>query len=158
MKKETEKMAPAEGNPTEVEKELEALRQDLACERIKTAALARRCILLAKDLGAAQTEVNKYADGEVIDLVNGKYYHLQALMAAKKLRRVQEEKAVAAYEKACKRNAIGLGFAAVIGFIAMLLGFTGFIHFVVAAIISGASMLAFGWLLNDCVYLLGRCE
>jgi hypothetical protein len=158
MEKGTEKMTPAEVNPTEAENELEALRKELAEERFKTDALSRRCILLGKALEQAQTEANKYADAEAMALVNGRHYHLQALEAAQKRRRAREEKAIAAYEKACNRNAILLCITAIIGFTSLILGFTGFIHPVFSALMEGVSLLAFGWLLNDCVYLLGRCD
>lgn len=152
------KNASKKAEPTPAEIELEKIKQELAEEKIKTATLSKRCILLGKALETLQATENDRNDAEVISLVNGTYYRREALKDAEKRRRVQEKKDAEAYEKACKRNAIALAVPAVIGFSAMLFGFVGFIHTALAALITGVSLLAFGYALNDCVYLLGRCE
>jgi hypothetical protein len=158
--------APAEGKPTEAEKELEALRNELLEERTKNKALSRNCILMGMALEKAQANVNGYADGEVLGVVNGRHYHLKALEAAQKhlmeqekhlkeRRRAQEKKAIAAYEKACKSNAKRLGLAFVIGALAVFFGIKGFIHPAIAVLMVIVDLLALGWLLNDFVSLLG---
>lgn len=147
--------APADGKPTEAEKELEALRKELLEERTKNEALGRRCILLGMALEKAQSEANGYADGEVLGVVNGRHYHLKALEAAQKHRRAQEKKAIAAYEKACKSNAKRMGLAFVISALAVFFGIKGFIHPTIAVLMVIIDLLALGWLFNDCVSLLG---
>jgi hypothetical protein len=154
--------ASAEVKPTEAEKELEALRKELSVERTKNEALGRKCILLGMALEKAQANVNGYADGEVLGVVNGRHYHLKALEAAQKHimeqekhRRAQEKKAIAAYEKACKSNAKRLGLAFVIGALAVFFGIKGFIHPAIAVLMVIVDLLALGWLLNDFVSLLG---
>ncbi len=155
MNKKGKKTATAEVKPTEAEKELEALRNELSVERTKNEALARNCVLLGMALEKAQANVNGYADSEVLGLVNGRHYHLKALEAAQKHRRAQEKKAIAAYEKACKRNAKRLGLTFAISALAAFLGIKGFIHPAIVVLTVIVALLAFGWLLNDCVFLLG---
>ena len=128
MKNKTEK------TPTPEELEIERLRKELCNERIKVGALSRHCIHLGEALDAA------------------------ILAEANKRRKAHARKMAEALEIACTRNAISLCISAVIGFAAIILGFVGFIHGVVAAIIAGGAALAFVWALNDCFYLLGRCE
>lgn len=137
---------------TSKELEIANLRAALADERIKTEALSRRCI----QLSAALDEDAK-TEKEMIDMVNRNSARRKAEAAAKKrLRKKQQE--IEAYEKACTRNAVALGLSMVIGSGAVILSIAGIIHPVLGAVIAGVSMIAFGWALNDCVYLLGRCE
>lgn len=158
MDKKTEGMKPLKPEKTPAEIELESLKRELADEKLKTSVLSKRCILLGKALEAFQAAENDRNDAEVISLVNGTYYRREALKDAEKHRKAKEKKAIKAYERACKRNAIALAASVVIGFSAMLFGFVGFINSALAAVFAGVAMTAFGWSLNDCVYLLGRCE
>lgn len=155
MNKKGKNAAPANVKPTEAEKELEALRKELSVERTKNEALGRNCILLGMALEKAQADVNGYADREALGLVNGRHYHLKALEAAQKHRRAQEKKAIAAYEKSCKSNAKRMGLAFVIGALAVFFGVKGFIHPAIAVLMVIVDLLALGWLVNDCVSLLG---
>lgn len=159
MKKETEKTRTPE------ELEIERLRKELGDERVKVDALSRRCIRLGEDLDAAVRADENRTEKDMFDTINGNCYrktaleeNRKALVAANKRRIANDKKAAAAYEKACRKNAFALGASAVIGFGALIFGYAGFIHGALAATIAGASAVAFGWALNTCVYLLGRCE
>lgn len=167
MEKKTEGMKPLEHNPTTQETETtphpavieaEQLRRMLSDERTKTEALSRRCIRLGEALDAAIRAEENRTEKDMFATINGNCYHRKALVAEGNYRMARARKAAAAYEKACQRNATSLGISAVIGFGAILFGFAGFIHTAVAATIAGVAAIAFGWSLNTCVYLLGRCE
>lgn len=154
--------ASADGKPTEAEKELEALRKELLEERTKNNALSRNCILLGMALEKAQANVNGYADGEVLGVVNGRHYHLKALEAAQKHimeqekhRRAREKKAIAAYKKACKSNAKRLFITFFAAALVAFLGINDFVHIAIVALLEIVALLALGWLLNDFVSLLG---
>ena len=156
MNQETKGMKPLE-NPHPAEIEAERLRAELADERLKTDALSRRCIRLGEALSAAIQAEEDRTERDMFDIINGNCCHRKAVAAAEKRRRLAERKAVAAIERACRRNAVLLTVSAVLGFTAGLLGFAGLIP-AVAAVVGGCVFaLAFGWALNDCVYLLGRC-
>lgn len=165
MEKTTEGMKPLKPEFSQAEAELIAmnlarkeLEKKLAEEKIKTDALSRRCIALGKALEEYQDREHNREDAAIIDFVNGRCANNTALKETNRRYQFHAKKEAEAYERACTRNAYSLGLSAVIGFGAILFGFTGFIHAALAAIIAGISFMAFGWALNDCVYLLGRCE
>lgn len=152
MKKEKEKTRTPE------ELEIERLRKELGDERVKVAALSRRCIRLGEALDAAILAEENRTENDMFNIINGNNLHRKALKAEWKRRCVHDKKVAADREKACKKNAFALCASAVIGFGALIFGYAGFIHGALAATIAGASAVAFGWALNTCVYLLGRCE
>ena len=165
MKKENKEMPALEqtANAKETPRhpaEIEAnrLRIELNNERIKTDALSRRCIRLGEALDAALLAEDKRFEKEMFAHINGNCYHREAMSVAAKRRRAQERKMAKAFDKACAKNAVSLCASVVVGFIAIILGFVGFIHAAVAAIITGGALIFFGWALNDCAYLLGRCD
>lgn len=143
-------------HPAEIE--ADRLRAELCEERIKTEALSRRCIKLSGALDAAILAEENRAEKSMFDHINGNCYHRKAIVVAGKHRSAYERKMAKVYRKACKRNAFALCASAVATFAAILFGFTGIIHTVFAAILTGCALMAFGWALNDCVYLLGRCK
>lgn len=147
--------ASAEGKPTEAEKELNALREALAEERAKNNTFARNYILMSEELEAAQGTVNGYAALEALNIVNGNYRRMKALEAAEKHRREQAKKAMAAYKKACRRTVLELGMTAAIGVVSVLLAVEGLVHFTISTAVIGVCLLALGWLLHNCVSLLG---
>lgn len=150
----TEKQAPP--HPAVIE--AERLRKELIDERIKTEALSRRCIRLGEALDAAILAEEERAEKKMFDHINGNCYHRKAVAVASKRRKAHDKKMIEAFEDACTKNAVALCTSAVIGVGAIILGFAGFIHVALAAIIAGGASMAFGWALNDCVYLLGRCS
>lgn len=169
MKKETKEMPKQEPitenteinqepaiNPSEAE--AINLRNALAEERFKTEVLARRCVRLGEALDAAILAEDNRVEKSMFDHINSNCYQREELIAASKRRLVHEQKMAKAYRKACRKNAVALTFSTVAVFAALLLGFTGFIHAVFATILAGIGLTTFGWALNDCVYLLGRCE
>lgn len=169
MKKETKEMPKLENaaaenaiNPETVthpaEVEAHNLRNALADERIKTDALARRCIRLAEALDAAILAEDNRVESNMFAIINGNCDNHRALATAENNRREKRKKEMAALDKACKRNAVDLTLAATIAIAAMILGLTGLVHIAIAALFSIAGLIFFGWSLNDCVYLLGRCS
>lgn len=144
--------------PHPAEIEADNLRNALVDERIKTDVLARRCIRLSEALDAAILAEDNRVEKSMFDHINDNHDHREELIAANKRRLVHEQKMAKAYRKACRKNALALSISAVAVFAALLLGFTGFLHAVLAAILAGIGLTAFGWALNDCVYLLGRCD
>ena len=155
MEKKTEGKTPCTSTQ---ETETENLRKALADERIKTEALSRRCIRLGDALEAAIRAEDNRIENNMFATINGNCDRRKALLAERKRRIAHDKNAAAAYEKACKKNALALCASAVIGFSAVIFGFAGFIHTALAATIAGVALMAFGWSLNTCVYLLGRCE
>lgn len=155
-----DKDSDAKATPNYHPAEIEAarLRIELNNERIKTDALSRRCIRLGEALDAALLAEDKRTEKDMFDHINGNCYHRKAMRIATKRRRLQEQKMAEAFEDACTKNAITLCVAAVSCIASIILGFAGFIHSALAAIIAAGSLLVFGWALNDCVYLLGRCD
>ena len=169
MKKETKEMPKQEPitENTEINKEnaihqaeVETmnLRNALAEERLKTEVLARRCVRLGEALDAAILAEDNRVEKSMFDHINSNCYQREEMNAANKRRIAHELKMAKAYRKACRKNATALTFSTVAVFAALLLGFTGFIHAVFATILAGIGLTAFGWVLNDCVYLLGRCD
>lgn len=169
MKKETKEMPKLETptaenaiNPETVthpaEVEAHNLRNALADERVKTDALARRCVELGQALDYAILAEENRSEKSMFDHINGNCYHLKAVNAAGKRQAARNKKMVAAYKKACKKNAAAMCVSVVAAFAALLFGLTGLIHTVFAAILVGIALIAFGWTLNNCVYLLGRCK
>lgn len=150
--------AEAVAAPHPAEVEAANLRMALADERVKTEALARRCIRLGDALDAAIMAEDNRIEQSMFAHINGNHCHREELIAAAKRRMVHEQKMAKAHRKACRKNAVALSISAVAVFAALLLGFTGFIHTVFAAILAGAGLMAFGWALNTCVYLFGRCD
>ena len=146
----------ADAHPAEIE--AERLRAELADERAKTDALARRCIRLGEALDAALKVEDDRTESDMFSIINGNHEHRKAVAAAEKRRRAAEKKEIAALERSCKRNAVFLTASAVFGFTAAILGFAGLIHAAIASVLGCAFAIAFGWALNDCVYLLGRCK
>lgn len=156
MNNETKGMKPLDNrHPAEIE--ADRLRLELADERTKTNALSRRCIQLDEALDAALKEVEDRTERDMFAIINGNCDRRKVIAAKEKRRRAAEDKAIAALERACKRNAVFLTVSAVVGFTAAIFGFAGLIHAVTASVTGCISAIAFGWALNDCVYLLGRC-
>lgn len=156
MKKENEDMSTM-NTPHPAEIEAERLRRELCDERTKTEALSHRCIRLGEALDAALLAEDNRTEKSMFDHINGNCYHRKALKIANKRRMVHEQKMAEAFENACTKNAISLCASFVVCLVAIILGFVGFIHTAVAAILAGCALMAFGWALNDCAYLLGRC-
>ncbi len=155
MKKETES---AKSNPAQADIELERIRIELADEKSKTDALSRRCIRLSEALDAAILAEDNRQEKDMFNHINGNCYHRKAMIAAGKRRMTQERRMAEAFENACTKNAISLCASFVVCLVAIILGFVGFIHTAVAALVAGGALMAFGWALNDCFYLLGRCD
>ena len=137
--------------------EADRLRAELADERAKTEALSRRCIRLGDALDAAILAEDNRTEKSMFDRINGNCYHRKAMVAAYQHRKAREQKMAEAFENACTMNAISLCASFVVCLVAIILGFVGFIHTAIAAILAGCALMAFGWALNDCFYLLGRC-
>lgn len=152
-----EKDSAAKTTPTPAEIENIRLRQELADERVKSEALSYRCIRLGEALDAAILAEDNRIEKNMFDHINGNCYHRKALSVSAKRRRVQERRMAEAFENACTKNAISLCASFAVSLVAIILGFVGFIHAAVAAIVAGGALMAFGWALNDCFYLLGRC-
>jgi hypothetical protein len=127
------------------------LRAALADERTKNEALARRCI----ELGAALDE-DARIEKEMIGAVNRHSARRKAETAAMNRRRMMQE--IVAYEDACTRNAVFLGLSLLVSAGAAILTLTGIANPILGGIVTGVATIAFGWALNDCLYLLGRCE
>lgn len=168
MEKKTEGMKPldlttthetqASTNPHPAEIEAENLRKALSEEQIKTEALSRRCIRLGEDLDAALRGENDRIEKEMFDIVNEHSEKRKADEIAMKRRIAREKKAAEAYERACKRNIVALALSTVICFLSAMFGFTGIINPALGAVIACISFIAFGWSLNTCVALIGRCK
>ncbi len=162
MKKETEHNTPnnttqetqATANPHPAEVAAEILRKALADERKKTEVLSHHCVRLSTELETLMAAENERADAEAIALANSSFRRRKA----ERRRRAREKKAIDAYKKACTRNAISLSLATAICFFSAMLGFEGIIHPALAAPIACVSFIAFGWSLNTCINLIGRCE
>ena len=90
-------------------------------------------------------------------IINSNCDRRKVVAEKEKRRRAAEKKIAAAIEVACKRNAMFLMVSAVLGFTSAILGFAGLIPAVASAILGCVFAIAFGWGLNDCAYLLGRC-
>ena len=144
--------------PHPAEIEADRLRIELNNERIKTDALSRRCIRLGEALDAAILAEDNRVEKDMFNHINGNCYHRKAMTAANKRRKANERKMAEAFEDACTKNAIALCASALVAFGAIILGYAGFIHSAVATIVAGCAVMAFGWALNDCVSLLGRCS
>lgn len=155
MNKKAESKTP---NATPQENEIAELRKALTEEQIKTEALSRRCIRLGEALDAALRAEDNRIEKEMIDVVNENSAYRKAAAIAEKRRRIRDKKAIAAYEKACTRNAISLGLSMVICFCAAMFGFADIINPGLGAAIACVSFIAFGWSLNTCVHLIGRCK
>ena len=153
----TEGMKPLEPHK-KADNELARLRKELAEERIKTEALSRHCIELGKALDAAEKAKDARIENDMFKIVNENCDHRRAVAAAEKHRRAVEKKTAAYLDRACKRNSVFLSVSAVLGLTAALLGFTEYIGPVTACVTGAIFAMAFGWALNDCVYLLGRCN
>ena len=143
-------------SPAEIENE--CLRKALAEEQIKTEALSRRCIRLGTALDAVLRAEDNRIEKEIIDLVNEHSDQRKAEEIARKRRMANARKAARAYKKACTRNSVALGLSMVICFLSAMLGFAGIINPAIGAVIACISFIAFGWSLNTCVTLIGRCK
>lgn len=152
----TEAAAPTVRHPAEIE--AERLRLELTEERVKSDALSRRCIRMGEALDAAILAEDSRAEKEMFDHINGNCYHRKAMNVAGVRRRANEKKKAEAFKKACAKNAVSLCISFVVFCAAIILGYAGFIHTAIATIFAGGSLLSFGWSLNNCAYLLGRCE
>ena len=153
----TPDMEATQAAPHPAEIEADRLRIELSNERIKVEALSRRCIRLGEALDAAILAEDNRVEKDMFNHINGNCHHRKAMIAENKRRKAHERKMAEAFEDACTKNAIALCASALVAFGAIILGYAGFIHTAVAAIIAGGAAIAFGWALNDCAYLLGRC-
>lgn len=138
--------------------EAENLRKALSEEQIKTEALSRRCIKLGVALDAALRVENDRIEKEMIGMVNEHSEKRKVEEVARKRRIAREKKEAEAYKKACTRNAVALGLSVVICFLSAMFGFAGIINPAIGAVIACISFIAFGWSLNTCVALIGRCK
>lgn len=157
MKKQTEGTKAADArHPAEIE--AERLRLELADERTKTEALSRRCIRLVEALDATLKAEADRTDNDMFKIINGNCERHKAAVATARRRRAHEKKLIAAFDRACRRNAVCLATSFLLGLTVAILGFTCLIPAVAATVIGAICTMAFGWALNDCVYLLGRCK
>ena len=158
--------AAVEASPSEVETQL---RNELNEERIKTEALSRRCIRLGDALDAAIRAEDDRIEQDMFDHINDNCYQREVITAHEERRRQystdkqyrrleRERKEAAAIKKALKKSALLLAFSFIGGFGSGVLGFAGYIHAYVAATMVAIALVAFGWAMNDCAYLLGRCK
>lgn len=145
----------ADRHPAEIENE--RLRRELAEERIKTEALSRRCIRLGEALDAAILAEDNRVESNMFAIINENCDNRMVVAAAENTRREKKKKELAALNKACKQNAVDLALAATIVLSATILGFSGLLHFALAALFAVVGLICLGWSLNNCVYLLGRC-
>ena len=165
MKKKTAEAMPTEQNTSEAkeihtpaEMEADKLRIELNNERIKVNALSRRCIQLSAEHDAAIIAENNRIEQDMFDHINGNCYHKKAVTIASKRRNARHKKMAEFYSKALKKNAACLCGEVLITLVAILFGFASIIHSILAVILVVVSLIAFGWSLNNCVYLIGRCE
>lgn len=178
MKKETEgkkplenhpEAAPIENTPHPAEIAADKLRIELAEERYKTEALSRRCIRLGEALDAAIRAENDRYEQDMFGFVNDNCFQREAMVANEERRRQnsmdklsrrleREKKAAEANKKALKKSALCLALSFAAGFATVALGFAGYVHTGLAAAAVGVALVAFGWFLNNCVSLLGRCK
>lgn len=166
--KKTEGMKPLErttthetqssATPHPAEVEAENLRKALSEEQIKTEALSRRCIKLGVALDAALRVENDRIEKEMIGMVNEHSDKRKAEEIARKRRIAYEKKAAEAYKKACTRNTIALGLSTLLCFLSVMFGFAGIINPAIGAVTACISFIAFGWSLNTCITLIGRCK
>jgi hypothetical protein len=160
---------PEKDAPRPVEAEADSLRIELAEERFKTEALSRRCIRLGEALEAAIRAENDRYEQDMFGFVNDNCFQREAMVANEERRRQnsmdklsrrmeREKKAAEAAKKALKKSAAWLAVSFAGGFSAVLLGFGGYVHATLATAAAGVALVAFGWCLNTCVSLLGRCK
>lgn len=167
MKKIPEGTKPqANLHPAEIENA--KLRLELADERIKTDALGRRVIQLGEDLDAAIKALDNRTESDMFAIVNSHLDRRMAEAVAEEIR-IRNRKAVAIAKNrisirkqkaadACKRNAVAMVLAPMIGFTSVILSITGFINPTLGTGIVGFSLLAFGWTLSSCIHLLRVVE
>ena len=148
--------ATATRHPAEIE--ADRIRIQLHNERIKTDALSRRCIQLGAELDAYILANESRTEKDMFDTINGNCYHRRALKLDTRRNRAYEKRMAKAYEDACTKNALTL-FVSLVGVLgSVIFGVAGLLNGAFAAAIAGVALIAFGWALNDCVYLLRRCE
>lgn len=164
-----EENSVANDAPHPAEIEADSLRLELADEKVKTDALARRCIRLGEALEAALRADENRVERDMFDHINGNSFRREAMDTAEECRRrysmdkqyrrlEREKKAAEANKKALKKSAVWLALSVTGGFAAVALGVAGYVHTTLATAATGIALVAFGWCLNNCVSLLGRCK
>lgn len=159
-------VANAPKHPAEIENA--RLRLELADERIKTEALARRCIRLGEDLDAAIKAEDDRTESDMFAIVNCHFDRRMAEAVAKEIR-IRSRKAAAIAKNrisirkqkaadACKRNAVAMVLASMAGFTSVIFSITGFINPTLGTAIVGLCLIAFGWTLSACIHLLRVVE
>ena len=153
MKKETEGTKP-QANPHPAEVENAKLRLELADERIKTDALARRCIRLGEALDAALKAEGDRAEIDMFAIVNSYCDRRKASAIAENRINIRKQKAA----DACKRNSVAVVLASMIAIVSVILSITGIIDPVLSTAIVGICLIAFGWTMSACIHLLRVVE
>jgi hypothetical protein len=164
-----EENSVANDAPHPAELEANALRIELAEERYKTEALSRRCIRQGEALEALLRADDNRVEQNMFDHINGNSFQREAMDMAderrrrhfvdKQCRRLErEKKAAEANKKALKKSAVWLALSVTGGVAAVALGVAGYVHTTLATAAAGIALVAFGWCLNNCVSLLGRCK
>ena len=134
------------------------LRLELADERTKSDALARRCIQLGVDLDAELLEKDNRFEKDMFATVNKNSAKRKAEAIEKKRRLIRRRKDAAAYEAACMRNTSTMGMSAVIGFFSYICIAAGILPMKWGVVIIALCILTLGWSLNTCIRLMRRLE
>ena len=153
-------------HPAEIENA--RLRLALAEERTKTEALARRVIRLGEDLDAANKAEDDRAESDMFAIVNGHFDRRIAEAVAEEIRIRSHKAATIAKNRnsirkqkaadSCKRNAVTMVLASIVGFTSVILGITGFVNPILGASIVGLCLIAFGWTTSACIHQLRVVE
>lgn len=153
MKKETEG-TKTQANPHPAEIESAKLRLELADERTKTEALARRCIRLGEALDAALKAEGDRAEIDMFAIVNSNCDRRKAAAIAKNRISIRKQKAA----DDCKRNSVAVVLTSMIAFISVILSITGIINPILGTAIVGICLITFGWTMSACIHLLRVVE
>ena len=143
-------------HPAEIENA--RLRLELAEERTKTEALARRVIQLGIDLDAANKAEDDRNERDIFATVNKNSAKRKAAAVAKKRRLIRRQKEAAAYEAACVRNSSTMVMSALVGFFSYICIAAGILTPAWGTAIIALCILTLGWSLNTCIQLLRRLE
>lgn len=159
-------VANAQKHPAEIENA--RLRLALAEERTKTEALARRVIRLGEDLDAANKAEDDRAENDMFAIVNGHFDRRMAEAIAEEIR-IRSHRAAAITKNrisirkqkaadSCKRNAVTMVLASMVGFTSVILSITDYINLNLGASIVGICLIAFGWTASACIHQLRVVE
>ena len=78
----------------------------------------------------------------------------KAATIAKNRNSIRKQKAA----DSCKRNAVTMVLASIVGFTSVILGITGFVNPILGASIVGLCLIAFGWTTSACIHQLRVVE